>query len=149
MVNIRLLKQEDIKRVVELEEKYLFESLGEQLLKSELERIDYSTFEGVRFYVITLDNEVIGYIGRSYYLYEAEVLNFVIDEAYQCQGYGQLLFDYMIKEMPEVQAITLEVRISNQKAIRFYKKNGFKEVFIRKEYYKNGEDALLLLKENI
>ena len=145
MVNIRLLKQEDIKRVVELEEKYLFESLGEQLLKSELERIDYSTVEGVRFYVITLDNEVIGYIGRSYYLYEAEVLNFVIDEAYQCQ----VLFDYMIKEMPEVQAITLEVRISNQKAIRFYKKNGFKEVFIRKEYYKNGEDALLLLKENI
>lgn len=149
MVNIRLLKQEDIKRVVELEETYLFESLGEELLKNEIKQTDETTVEGIRFYVITLDDVVIGYIGRSYYAYEAEILNFVIDEAYQHQGYGQSLLDYTIKEMSGVQKITLEVRKSNQKAIQFYRKNGFKEIFVRKQYYANGEDALLLLKEKI
>lgn len=147
MANIRLLKFEDIKKVVELEEKYLLETLGEELLASELERFDDSTDEGVRFYVITIDEKVIGYIGRSYFLKEAEVLNFVIDEAYQHQGFGQLLFDYMIKEMHNVRRITLEVRESNQKAINFYYKNGFTKIHTRKEYYKNGENALLLVKE--
>lgn len=149
MVNIRLLEIQDIKKVVELEETYLFETLGEEMLKSELARTDQKTIEGVRFYVITLDNQVIGYIGRSYFLEEAEVLNFVIDGAFQHQGFGQLLFDYMIEKMPGVKKITLEVRKSNQKAINFYKKNGFQEIFVRKAYYKNGEDAILLLKEFI
>lgn len=149
MVNIRLLQSKDIKRVVELEEKFLFETLGEELLESELERFDNCTDEGVRFYVITLNEEVIGYIGRSYFLKEAEVLNFVIDEAYQHQGFGQLLFDYMIKNMSGVRKITLEVRESNHKAIQFYNKNGFSRIYTRKGYYKNGENALLLVKENL
>ncbi len=149
MVNIRLLEIQDIKKVVELEETYLFETLGEEMLKSELARADQATIEGVRFYVITLDSQVIGYIGRSYFLEEAEVLNFVIDGAFQHQGFGQLLFDYMIQEMPGLKKITLEVRKSNQNAINFYKKNGFQEIFVRKAYYKNGEDAILLLKEFI
>jgi len=149
MVNIRLLEIQDIKKVVELEETYLFETLGEEMLKSELARTDQKKVEGVRFYVITLDDQVIGYIGRSYFLEEAEVLNFVIDGAFQHQGFGQLLFDYMIEKMPGVKKITLEVRKSNQKAINFYKKNGFQEIFVRKAYYKNGEDAILLLKEFI
>lgn len=149
MVNIRLLEIQDIKKVVELEETYLFETLGEEMLKSELARIDQNKVEGVRFYVITLDDQVIGYIGRSYFLEEAEVLNFVIDGSFQHQGFGQLLFDYMIEKMPGVKKITLEVRKSNQKAINFYKKNGFQEIFVRKAYYKNGEDAILLLKEFI
>ncbi len=147
MVNIRYLEKEDIKRVVFLENTYLNETLGEELLENEINRIDKSTYEGVRFYVITHNELVIGYIGRYYYLHEAEILNFVIDEKYQHQGYGQMLFNYLIKEMPEVKKITLEVRASNQKAINFYLKNGFEEIFIRKKYYKNGEDALLLIKE--
>ncbi|MCI5788307.1 MAG: ribosomal protein S18-alanine N-acetyltransferase [Acholeplasmatales bacterium] len=135
----------DIKKVVELEEKYLLESLGEKLLASELSEKN----NGVSFYVIENDDVVIGYIGRYYFFQEAEVLNFVVDESYQRQGYGQKLFDKMVKDMKDVKKITLEVRASNIKGINFYTKNGFKQVGVRKKYYKNGEDALLLLKEFI
>lgn len=145
MVNVRKMEFRDIKKVVELEEKYLLESLGEKLLASELSEKN----NGVSFYVIENDDVVIGYIGRYYFFQEAEVLNFVVDESYQRQGYGQKLFDKMVEDMKDVKKITLEVRASNIKGINFYTKNGFKQVEVRKKYYKNGEDALLLLKEFI
>lgn len=145
MVNVRKMEFRDIKKVVELEEKYLLESLGEKLLASELSEKN----NGVSFYVIENDDVVIGYIGRYYFFQEAEVLNFVVDESYQHQGYGQKLFDKMVEDMKDVKKITLEVRASNIKGINFYTKNGFKQVGVRKRYYKNGEDALLLLKEFI
>lgn len=145
MVNVRKMEFRDIKKVVELEEKYLLESLGEKLLASELSEKN----NGVSFYVIENDDVVIGYIGRYYFSQEAEVLNFVVDESYQRQGYGQKLFDKMVEDMKDVKKITLEVRASNIKGINFYTKNGFKQVGVRKRYYKNGEDALLLLKEFI
>lgn len=145
MVNVRKMEIRDIKKVVELEEKYLLESLGEKLLASELSEKN----NGVSFYVIENDDVVIGYIGRYYFFQEAEVLNFVVDESYQRQGYGQKLFDKMVEDMKDVKKITLEVRASNIKGINFYTKNGFKQVGVRKRYYKNGEDALLLLKEFI
>ncbi len=145
MVNVRKMEFRDIKKVVELEKKYLLESLGEKLLASELSEKN----NGVSFYVIENDDVVIGYIGRYYFFQEAEVLNFVVDESYQRQGYGQKLFDKMVKDMKDVKKITLEVRASNIKGINFYTKNGFKQVGVRKKYYKNGEDALLLLKEFI
>lgn len=145
MVNVRKMEFRDIKKVVELEEKYLLESLGEKLLASELSEKN----NGVSFYVIENDDVVIGYIGRYYFFQEAEVLNFVVDESYQRQGYGQKLFDKVVEDMKDVKKITLEVRASNIKGINFYTKNGFKQVGVRKKYYKNGEDALLLLKEFI
>ena len=145
MVNVRKMEFRDIKKVVELEEKYLLDSLGEKLLASELSEKN----NGVSFYVIENDDVVIGYIGRYYFFQEAEVLNFVVDESYQRQGYGQKLFDKMVEDMKDVKKITLEVRASNIKGINFYTKNGFKQVGVRKKYYKNGEDALLLLKEFI
>ena len=145
MVNVRKMEFRDIKKVVELEEKYLLESLGEKLLASELSEKN----NGVSFYVIENDDVVIGYIGRYYFFQEAEVLNFVVDESYQRQGYGQKLFDKMVEDMKDVKKITLEVRASNIKGINFYTKNGFKQVGARKKNYKNGEDALLLLKEFI
>lgn len=145
MVNVRKMEFRDIKKVVELEEKYLLESLGEKLLASELSEKN----NGLSFYVIENDDVVIGYIGRYYFFQEAEVLNFVVDESYQRQGYGQKLFDKMVEDMKDVKKITLEVRASNIKGINFYTKNGFKQVGVRKKYYKNGEDALLLLKEFI
>lgn len=145
MINVRKMEFRDIKKVVELEEKYLLESLGEKLLASELSEKN----NGVSFYVIENDDVVIGYIGRYYFFQEAEVLNFVVDESYQRQGYGQKLFDKMVEDMKDVKKITLEVRASNIKGINFYTKNGFKQVGVRKKYYKNGEDALLLLKEFI
>ena len=48
-------------------------------------------------------------------------------------------------EDEKIQKITLEVRRSNQIAISLYKKYDFKEISVRKNYYKNPtEDAVIL-----
>ena len=143
MVNIRRLIKSDILPIVRLEEMYLGETFGEEMLEAELDS------NIAKFYTILEDDKVIGYIGCYVYIGDIEVLNFVIDEAYQRKGYGQMLFDYMVNETGQVRSITLEVRRSNEKGKNFYFKNGFKEVGVRKEYYKNKEDALVLLKEYV
>ncbi len=141
MVKISPLTKADIKAVVLLEEAFLKETLGEELLESELNS------NITKFYVAKIDNKVVGYIGRYAYLDEAEILNFVVDEKYQRKGIGQSLFDQIKKDLPTLKRITLEVRPSNAKAINFYTKNGFQNISIRKNYYQNGEDALVLMKE--
>ena len=141
MVKIRTLEKQDIDKVVYLETTFLGETLGKEILESELDS------KITKFYVATINNEVVGYIGRYEYIGEVEILNFVVDEDYQRQGIGQMLFDKVLNEIKEINKITLEVRRSNQKAINFYYKNGFKEIHVRKNYYKNGEDALVLIRE--
>ena len=50
----------------------------------------------------------------------------------------------------KIKYITLEVRVSNQRAIYLYEKFGFKSLGVRKKYYQdNNEDALIMWSENI
>ena len=49
-------------------------------------------------------------------------------------------------DLLNVIKINLEVRVDNFRAINLYKKYGFKEICIRKDYYGKGEDALILCK---
>ena len=57
---VRYLKEEDIKAVVELEEKYLHESLGEEMIRNELNN------PIIKFWVVELNNLVLGYIGGCF-----------------------------------------------------------------------------------
>lgn len=141
MVKVRELKKEDIKKVVYLEETFLGETLGEEMIESELGS------NVTKFYVAILNEEVVGYIGRYEFLGEVEILNFVVDEIHQRKGIGQLLFNQVEQDVQNLNKMTLEVRESNTKAINFYLKNGFKQISVRKHYYKNGEDAKVLIKE--
>lgn len=143
MEEIRRLETKDIDQVIKLEERFLHESIGKELL-SESMKLDH-----MYFLVVTIDDSVIGYIG-SYILYEeAELLNFVVDEAYQRKGYGQKLLNKVILEAKKrkAQYLTLEVRTDNVKGINFYRKNNFRNVSIRKNYYQDGCDAYLMQKE--
>ena len=131
MVKVREIKKEDIKKVVYLEETFLGETLGEEMIESELGS------NVTKFYVATLNEEVVGYIGRYEFLGEVEILNFVVEEIHQRKGIGQLLFNQVEQDVQNLNKMTLEVRESNTKAINFYLKNGFKQISVRKHYYKN------------
>lgn len=76
-------------------------------------------------------------------------MNVCVDPEEQKQGVGRKLIEQMIKVARQNQSekIYLEVRPSNEDAISLYKKMGFNEIGIRKDYYpaKGGrEDALML-----
>ena len=77
------------------------------------------------------------------------MINFVVDQKYQHQGIGQLLMKQIIEDSisNNSKEILLEVREQNIQAIKFYTIQGFKQITVRKEYYKNGDNALILRKE--
>jgi ribosomal-protein-alanine N-acetyltransferase len=75
----------------------------------------------------------------------ADILNIGIDPDFQRQGYGRGLLNHLIEELRKrnISEIFLEVRVGNKSAIRFYKKQGFEEISVRKNYYtKNSKNQL-------
>ncbi len=80
---------------------------------------------------------------------EAHLLNLSVASAWQGQGLGQAMLDFVIGLAGErnCRRLLLEVRPSNGQARRLYKKNAFVPLGVRKNYYpasSGREDALLL-----
>ena len=140
---IRLIKYEDIKRIVELENDVLGTTLGEKMLEMAVR----STI--AYYYVYEENNNILGYISTMFDGDVIEILNFCVDKAYQKQGIGTKLLSHAIDYLKEKGAKTsiLEVRESNINAISLYKKLGYLQINIRKQYYDNGENALVLEKK--
>lgn len=106
---------------------------------------DYNKF----YYVIKYDNINVGYIGFWHILDEAHITNVCIDPMYRKKGLASILLNEVIKKCIniDIMSITLEVRESNESAIKLYSKFGFKDEGKRKNFYKNPkEDALIMWK---
>ena len=143
MIKIDKLTKEDIPQVVLLEEQFLGETLGTEMLENELEN------EFMCFLSAKDSKKVLGYIGAYVINGELEILNFVVDGLHQRTGIGTLLFNGLLNRYPDAKTVVLEVREQNEKGINFYKKNNFNVISKRKHYYKNGDDALVMMKEII
>lgn len=73
----------------------------------------------------------------------ADILNIGIEPNFKRQGHGTALLNHLIEELKKrsIGEILLEVRAGNKPAIQFYKKQGFKEISVRKNYYtKNSKN---------
>lgn len=102
--------------------------------------------------VYAAGSEIIGYAVLLPALDEVELLDISIARAFQRQGYGEKLLSEMLAMARENDwaRMILEVRRSNLPAQALYRKAGFREAGIRRDYYpaEHGrEDALVL--ENI
>lgn len=95
------------------------------------------------YFVYEENNKIIGYI-NCWVSDNTEILNFCVLKEYQHKGIGSLLFNQVEKVSNGI--MTLEVRVSNLNAINFYSKRGFVSAAIRKSYYSNGEDAILMVR---
>ena len=89
------------------------------------------------------DANVDGFVVYSK-LYEVlDVMYIVVDEKARRRGIASSLMKYLIDEL-KPEKIMLEVRISNEEAITFYEKLGFKKLRTIKNYYGGIEDALAM-----
>lgn len=99
----------------------------------------------VDYLVLYDEHQLIGFIGYRQIFEEIEVTNIVIHPTFKKQGLGQLLLTSLVEAVENAEMIHLEVRVSNRQGIQLYKKNGFKEIGIRPNYYQNPyEDAKLM-----
>jgi ribosomal-protein-alanine N-acetyltransferase len=144
MVEIRTMKYADLKRVISVEKKAYPHPWTIGIFRDCL-RVGYHAW------VMTLDNNIIGYGIVMLSPGEAHILNICISPDYQKKGLGRHLLRYMLKKMnqTDVDMALLEVRRSNEHAQELYKSEGFHELGVRKGYYpadKGREDAIILAK---
>ena len=114
---------------------------GEETIIQELQR------KGSFAYGINKDDVLIGYALAYTVLDEINIVDVGVRPEYRGKGVGTELMTCMLKNAAHinVKKVFLEVRKSNEAAIRLYKKLGFSVVFTRKNYYQdNGEDALIM-----
>ncbi len=96
-----------------------------------------------------IGEELVGFASLEWILDEGSLTEIAVRSEYRRQGIAQKLMEELLKvaEDNNFSFVTLEVRESNQPAISLYRKFGFKEVGLRKNYYKNPmENAVLMTK---
>ena len=101
------------------------------------------------FKVLKSEDDIIAYYVAIFIVDECELLNITVKPELQKKGYGALMLEDLFSECKKenIVNIFLEVRKSNVSAIRLYEKNGFNEIGVRNNYYKNKrgqEDAILM-----
>lgn len=135
---IRKAELKDAKQIADIDSLMFKDSLGYDFIERDLRLNSMANY-----FICEENKQIIGYIS-SWISDNTTILNFCVLKDYQNKGIGSLLFEEILKIA--VGDITLEVRTSNQNAIQFYKKRGFHEVLLRKYYYSDGEDAILMLR---
>lgn len=139
---IRKMDLSDVSFVYEEEIKIFGKSLGEMTLYNE---ILYNKMS--RYFIALVDNKRAAYVGSWLTIPNAEILNLFVLEEFRGLGIGKKLVDEVIKicKKEDIKLLSLEVRVSNMYAIKMYEDIGFKVGTIRKNYYENSEDALLMV----
>lgn len=119
--------------------------LGEQLHKNftKTYHIDTEIENKNAIVLVARDNkEVIGYLYALIFIDNIDLLSIFVSKNKRCQHFGSKLMKKLINEVKN-QTITLEVSVQNNEAINLYKKYGFKEVGLRKNYYEDS-DAMIM-----
>ncbi len=99
-------------------------------------------------FVAVENDKIIGFIATVWCVDECELELIAVKEDYRRQGVASKLIFSAISHLKElnIAKMFLEVRRSNERAQSFYEKHGFTCVGCRKNYYANGEDALIMTK---
>ena len=105
--------------------------------------------EGINVFGILFANVLIGICVYQEVLDEVQINFFVVDQKFRKRGFGSQLLTYLIKQCEKlnINKILLEVSSSNVNAEKFYNRFDFYTVGIRRNYYKDGSDALLKKKK--
>ena len=140
-ITIERMQLEHLEKIKEILTSDFDEFWNENVLTNELEN-PAST------YLVAIDEtkEIVGYAGIWKPIDEAHITNLVVRKDKRNQRIGTRLLEELIHLAREekLKSITLEVNVSNLQAIHLYQKYQFKQLGIRKRYYHNQDDAMIM-----
>ena len=145
---LRLMREEDIEQVANIEKEAYRDKWSDFAYRSELKD------NNLAVYVVLApkddEKKVAGYGGFWVILDEGHITKVTIAKDYRGQKLGRELLWGMLKlaKMKGAERVTLEVRVSNKSAIGLYHRLGFSDSGIRPKYYTdNNEDAYIMWRE--
>jgi ribosomal-protein-alanine N-acetyltransferase len=136
------MNEQDIDDVLEIEQKSFATPWSREAFYNELTQNQFAVYV-----VLEEEEKVIGYCGVWIVVDEAHITNVAMLPDYRGRKLGEALMRKIIEVAVEMGAktMTLEVRVSNFTAQSLYRKLGFQDGAIRKNYYTdNQEDALVM-----
>ena len=111
-------------------------------LKSELQN------PNSQYIIAKLNNEIVGFGGIWKAVDDIHITDIVVKKNFRRQKIGSILLEQLISlaKQQNITSITLEVNSNNIPAQNLYEKFGFKRVGLRKKYYNNTDDAIIMTK---
>ncbi len=138
MITIEKMKEEYIDDVYEIDKISVPIPWSKNSIKEEINNML------TNFLVAKDDEKVVGFIICWNIMDECHIGNIAVLPEHRNKGIAHKLFNEILKDAKEnhgINYLLLEVRKSNDVAINLYKNLGFKEVVVRKEYYKNPDNT--------
>jgi ribosomal-protein-alanine N-acetyltransferase len=140
---VRTIKTKDMPTIYEIERA----SFKEPYPPAYLDNL--AAYASDTFLVVEENSQVLGYViatTRTYNL--GHIISVAVHPEYRGKGLGKLLMENIIDLLTRkgISTIRLEVRRGNVVAQRLYEKFGFNLAFVIENYYSDGEDALVFLK---
>lgn len=138
------MEVEHLTGVLEVEQQSFNDPWTEEIFHHEVTNNPFA------YYVVALQGEdVVAYCGTWIVFEDCQITNVAVHPANRGQKIGDALMRHLIAhcQSHEVDRISLEVRVSNEVAQNLYRKYGFQDGGIRKNYYTDGpttEDALVM-----
>lgn len=119
----------------------------EKILKKDLE---YEIYENPvsKILLYKENNEVLGYLDFWITFDSSTIFKIIVKDEYRNKGIAKKLLEESFKMLKKEKVLymTLEVRKSNLYAIKLYESCEFKKVTVKEKYYKDGEDAIYMVK---
>lgn len=137
------MRRRDIGAILRIERASYPRPWTENIFRNELEMAS----RGERTYLVARrDGAVVGYAGMMFVVDEAHVSNIAVAAGERRRGTGSTLLASLLHEARRrsCTGVTLEVRASNNGAQALYARAGFTEAGIRRNYYENTEDAIVM-----
>ena len=140
---VRELTKEDLDVILEIENSIYKDAWNREAYLRDLDNdIAYN-------YVLVYKDVIIGYYGFWIMFDNIDITKVSIRKEFQGKGLSKILMEDLFSRIKnlDIKTITLEVRVNNVSAIGLYKKYGFKNISLRKNYYNDNEDAYIFQKE--
>ena len=138
----RNMREEDIDQILEVEHASFTTPWSREAFYNELHNNRFAVY-----IVLEENNKILGYCGAWIVIDEAHVTNVAILPEFRGRNLGEAILRKMMSVAREMGAktMTLEVRVTNNVAQSLYRKLGFQNGGIRKNYYSdNQEDGLVM-----
>ena len=146
MIKYRLATLEDFDAVKAIENECFIEPYSDEDLHYEFEKNPVN-----KIIVAEVDGKVVGFIDFLITFNSSTIMQVAVTKEARGNGIATHLLSEMENSFPKniddiVETITLEVRESNVPAKNLYLKNGYEIVVIKEHYYKDGENAIYMIK---
>jgi len=143
VLDIEIMRRRHLRRIMPIEEVVYPRPWSIGVFTSELDLVK----RGERYYIVgTIDDRLVGYAGILFTPDDAHVTNIAVDPEWQRRGIAtELLLELCWKAREHgCQGMSLEVRVSNVAAQALYARFGFAPAGVRRKYYENVEDAIIM-----